>query len=110
MVAGYCPRCGFRDLVDPSICWACSDGVADAERAEALIVAAAAGSTDALRVLGNTTDPRAFEPIARAAGHADPAVRRKALVALGRIRDPRATAAAAANLDDEDDRGREAAC
>ena len=94
---------------DPSICWACSDGIADATRVEQLISAAAGGSADALRVLGDTRDPRAFEPIERAAGHADAAVRRAALKALAGIRDPRAIPAAVANVQDPVDRVRESA-
>lgn len=105
----YCRRCGARDLDDPRFCYLCSDGEADAARAEELVVAATNGTRNALRVLADTTDPRAFEVIAQAAANASPEVRRAALTALGGIGDARGIGPARTNLADIDEGVRHAA-
>jgi hypothetical protein len=105
----YCPRCGARGLSDPRFCYMCSDGEADAARAAELVEAAAMGSRDVLRILADTTDPRAFEVVAEAAANGAPQIRRAALIALGGIGDPRGVPAAIANVDDPDELVRHAA-
>jgi hypothetical protein len=105
----YCRRCGATDLDDPRFCYRCSDGEADTARAEELVVAATNGTRNAIRVLADTTDPRAFEVIVRAATNRSTEVRRAALTALGGIGDARGIDAAQANLEDADEGVRHAA-
>jgi hypothetical protein len=109
MAPMFCPRCGTRATDDPRFCYMCSDGEADAVRAAEVVEAAARGSREALRILGDTVDPRAFDVVERAARAGNADVRRVALIALGGIADPRGIPAAVASIDDADDNVRRAA-
>jgi hypothetical protein len=108
-VVEYCVRCGGRDLDDPRFCFWCSDGEADEERAREVVEGARSGAHDPLRIIGDITDPRAFDVIAEAALDADPGVRRAALIALGGIADERGIPVAIAGLDHDEDLVRHAA-
>jgi hypothetical protein len=99
----YCARCGSRGPGVPRFCIACSDGVADAQRASEVVEAAAAGVPEALRILDDVSDPRAFEVVAEVATHPEWRVRRAALVALGGIGDERGIPVATASLDHPED-------
>lgn len=54
-----CPRCGYYPVAEVDICWACADGVADAERTRRLVEAALAEVDGAARILGQVQDERA---------------------------------------------------
>jgi hypothetical protein len=103
----YCPRCGWRDLDDPDLCSSCFDGVADEERAAAIVAAAGAGSREARVMLAKLSDPRALGPVLDAT--ADRRTVLQALEASARIGDPVAIDVARGCLDDPDPAVREAA-
>jgi hypothetical protein len=108
-VVDFCRRCGARGLDDPRFCFWCSDGEADGTRAVEVVEGARTGARDALRILTDVTDPRAFDVVARAAAEDDPSTRRAALIALGGIADERGIPVAIASLEHDDDLVRHAA-
>ncbi|HEX5040062.1 MAG TPA: HEAT repeat domain-containing protein [Candidatus Limnocylindria bacterium] len=105
----YCPRCGFREPLDPQLCYACMDGEADPQRATEILAAAEAGNGDALRMLAAIDDSRAIDVILTAAGHPNSDLRRAAFTSLSAIGDPRAESIAIDALGDADVRVRAAA-
>jgi len=104
----YCPRCGYRELDDPRLCWACMDGEADPARAMEILTAAEAGNRDALRMLAEIDDARAVGVMLTAARHPQSDIRRAALTSLAATRDPRAEPLALDALRDADERVRAA--
>ena len=105
----YCPRCGYRELEDSRLCWACMDGEADPRRAMEILAASESGNRDALRMLSSIDDSRAADVMMSAAAHSQSEIRRAALTSLSAIADPRATQLAVDALRDTDERVRAAA-